>query len=66
MIADEQRFGKAFLDDIREWIADYFDIDEVFSEKRIKEFLSQCSVDAFIDESELHAWAQDQGYVEEE
>ena len=48
----ESRFGEHFLDDIKIWIAENFDIYELYTKQEIRDWLKEN--------------AEDFGYIEEE
>jgi len=67
----DTEFGEDFLDDIKEWIADKFEIDELYDEQEIvKWVLVHYYLDELYDKNEILGWldanAKDYGYVKEE
>ena len=71
-------FGEDFLDEIKEWIADKYEIDELYDNKRIVKWIDgnyafiidNYNIDDLYEKEDIEEWlishAKDYGYVEEE
>lgn len=65
------KFGDYFFDDIKEWIADNCEPDEVFNIRTLKEWVADNSrdLDVYTDDEvteEINDYIKENGYVQEE
>ena len=54
------------LDRVIDWVQDYLDPDDVFSDDELREWARACDPEAVFTDEQLAKWALANGYTEEE